>query len=133
MSDLRRRAVNQTGRETNDNGNDNDTKEIRNGDTPQDAIATPLEKNGHKEKDNSTETGPIARFRRYLASPRGKRRNSFVFLLGGLFGIFIALFFANHNEVISLDAIMDLNLDSLIDVMPSGILSDAKEFTVRSA
>lgn len=59
-----------------------------------------------------------------------KRRNGLVFTLGGIFGVFVALFFANQNEVISLDALMDLNLDSLIDVIPAGIIKDAKEFSV---
>jgi phospholipid:diacylglycerol acyltransferase len=51
-------------------------------------------------------------------------------VLGGLFGIFIALFFANQQEVISLESLMDLNLDSLIDAIPQGIIRDAKEFSV---
>lgn len=45
--------------------------------------------------------------------------------------MFLAVFFANQNEVISLDALTDLNLDALIDVIPAGILNDAKEFSVR--
>ena len=65
-----------------------------------------------------------------MAKPRGKRRHSFVFLLGGLFGVFVALFFANQNEVINLDVLADLNLDALIDVMPQGFISDALAFTV---
>ncbi|KAL1988133.1 hypothetical protein VTN96DRAFT_663 [Rasamsonia emersonii] len=79
--------------------------------------------------DEKPSLSPFVRLKRCLAKPRGKRRNSFIFLLGGLFGIFVALFFANQNEVISLDALMDLNLDALIDVIPQGILRDAKEFT----
>jgi phospholipid:diacylglycerol acyltransferase len=43
----------------------------------------------------------------------------------------VALFFANQHEVISLDALMDLNLESLIDVVPAGLVRDAKEFSVR--
>lgn len=62
---------------------------------------------------------------------RSKRRNGLIFGLGGIFGIFVALFFANQNEVISLDALLDLNIDSLIDVIPAGIVRDAKEFSVR--
>jgi phospholipid:diacylglycerol acyltransferase len=80
--------------------------------------------------DEKPSLSPFVRLKRYMATPRGKRRNSIVFLLGGLFGIFVALFFANHNDVINLDALLDLNLDALIDVIPQGILSDAKEFTV---
>ena len=67
-----------------------------------------------------------------IPKPRSKRRNGLIFALGGLFGIFVALFFANQQEVISLDSLMDLNLDSLIDVIPQGIVKDAREFSVCS-
>jgi phospholipid:diacylglycerol acyltransferase len=59
----------------------------------------------------------------------GKRRNGLIFTLGGIFGVFLALFFANQNEL-SLEALMDLNLDALIDVIPAGVLRDAKQFSV---
>jgi phospholipid:diacylglycerol acyltransferase len=71
-----------------------------------------------------------AKVKQLVIKPRSKRRNGFIFLLGGIFGIFVALFFANQHEVISLDSIMDLNLDSLMDAIPQGILRDVKEFSV---
>lgn len=71
-----------------------------------------------------------AKVKQLVIKPRSKRRNGFIFLLGGIFGIFIALFFANQHEVISLDSLMDLNLDSLIEAIPQGILRDVKEFSV---
>ncbi|KAJ5773548.1 hypothetical protein N7457_008444 [Penicillium paradoxum] len=70
-----------------------------------------------------------AKVKQVVIKPRSKRRNGFIFMLGGFFGIFIALFFANQHEVISLDSLMDLNLESLMDVIPQGILSDVKEFS----
>lgn len=71
-----------------------------------------------------------AKVKQLVIKPRSKRRNGFIFALGGLFGIFIALFFANQQEVINLDGLMDLNIDTLIDVIPQGIVRDAKEFSV---
>lgn len=71
-----------------------------------------------------------AKVKQLVLKPRSKRRNGFIFLLGGIFGIFIALFFANQHEVISLDSIMDLNLESLMEAIPQGILRDVKEFSV---
>ncbi|PLN80438.1 putative Phospholipid:diacylglycerol acyltransferase [Aspergillus taichungensis] len=65
----------------------------------------------------------------FLTKPRSKRRNSLIFLLGGLFGILFALFFANQQDVISLDSLLDLNLDTLMDAIPQGIVWDAREFT----
>jgi phospholipid:diacylglycerol acyltransferase len=123
MPDLRRRAGRRSG---TDNNNGNNTKA-----TP--TQAEPENKELQLDADKAPSLlAPLAKLKNSLGKPRGKRRHSFVFLLGGLFGIFVALFFANQNEVISLDALLDLNLDSLIDVMPSGLLSDAKEFTVGS-
>lgn len=125
MSNIRRRAVNQAHQgDDNNNGQPIPTQQ----DAAGIASATPT---ADVDTDEKPSLSPLVRLKRYLAKPRGKRRHSFVFMLGGLFGIFVAVFFANQNEVISLDALMDLNLDSLIDVMPQGILRDAKEFTVR--
>lgn len=95
--------------------------------------ATPTT-NAENGGDSGTIVGDLTEQIRHVEVPvfkkRSKRRNGLIFGLGGLFGVFIALFFANHNEVISFDALMDLNLDSLIDVIPAGMVRDAKEFTV---
>lgn len=72
-----------------------------------------------------------ASVKQLVIKPRSKRRNGFIFMLGGFFGIFIALFFANQHEVIRLDSLMDLNLESLMEAIPQGIMSDVKEFSVR--
>jgi phospholipid:diacylglycerol acyltransferase len=82
------------------------------------------------EEDKLREEFDGAKVKQLVIRPRSKRRNGFIFILGGLFGIFIALFFANQQDVISLESLMDLNLDSLIDAIPQGIISDAKQFTV---
>lgn len=74
---------------------------------------------------------PEPPYNKYVPKPRSKRRNGLIFALGGIFGIFVALFFANQQEVISLDSLMDLNLDTLIDAIPQGIVKDALEFSVR--
>lgn len=82
------------------------------------------------EEDKLREEFDGAKVKQLVIRPRSKRRNGLIFVLGGLFGIFIALFFANQQEVISFDSLMDLNLDSLIDAIPQGIIRDAKEFSV---
>ena len=61
-----------------------------------------------------------------------KRRHYLVFILGGLFGVCVAAFFAQKQEVINFEGILDLNLDSLIDVIPAGVIKDAKDITVSS-
>src|SRR4051794_26982669 len=61
-----------------------------------------------------------------------KRRFGLIFSLGGLFGIIVAGVFANHNDVINinLDLLSDLNLDSFFDVIPAGILKEARDISV---
>ncbi|KAF7714175.1 Phospholipid:diacylglycerol acyltransferase [Penicillium ucsense] len=83
------------------------------------------------EEDKLREEFGGAKVKQLVIRPRSKRRNGFIFVLGGLFGVLVALFFANQQEVISLESLMDLNLESLIDVMPQGIVRDAKAFSQR--
>lgn len=59
-----------------------------------------------------------------------KRRQWWLFVLGGLFGLTVAAFFANHHDVINLEGLVDFNLDNLIDVLPAGVIRDAKDITV---
>ncbi|RAK78783.1 phospholipid:diacylglycerol acyltransferase [Aspergillus fijiensis CBS 313.89] len=65
----------------------------------------------------------------FIHKPRSKRRNGLIFALGGLFGVLVAVLFANQQDVISLDSLMDFNIESLMEVMPHGFLNDAREFT----
>ena len=60
---------------------------------------------------------------------KSKRRSWLVFALGGLFGIVCAAVFAQKQEYVNL-GLGDFNLESLIDVIPAGIIKDAKEITV---
>lgn len=62
-----------------------------------------------------------------------KRRNVWVFGLGGLFGLVLAGFFASSNEFMDLVSMKDLNLDSIFDVLPAGLINDARDLQVRRA
>ena len=65
------------------------------------------------------------------ASQKGrKRRNGLIFGLGGLFGIVLAAFFANQHDV-DLRGMLDMNFyEGLLDVIPAGVLREAKDITV---
>ena len=65
-----------------------------------------------------------------LKSKKSKRRQGLIFGLGGLFGLLIAAFFANRHDVIKLEGLVDFNLEALLDVIPAGIVNDAKDITV---
>lgn len=65
-----------------------------------------------------------------LTKKRSRRWQWMIFGLGGLFGIVIAAFFAQRHDVINLEGLIDMNLESLLDVIPAGIVKDAKDLTV---
>jgi phospholipid:diacylglycerol acyltransferase len=62
------------------------------------------------------------------APKKSKRRNTFVFLLGSLCGIIGAGFFASSNDMIAIPEFGELSMDSLLDVVPAGLVSDLKIF-----
>ncbi|KAI1007715.1 Phospholipid:diacylglycerol acyltransferase [Podosphaera aphanis] len=59
-----------------------------------------------------------------------QRRNSLIFILGGLIGILLAGFFANQNDLIYLPEFGDFSMDSLLDVLPAGFMTDAKDLLI---
>lgn len=83
------------------------------------------------ERGEEVRLVPVSKLKKLSDGHKSKRRNGFVFGLGGLFGLIVAAFFANQHDVISFEGIMDLNLESVFDVIPAGIIRDAKELTVN--
>lgn len=55
-----------------------------------------------------------------------RRRSTLWFFIGGLIGLIAALFLAESQDVIKLEGLLDVNLDSLMDVIPAGIVKDVK-------
>ncbi|KAK1251390.1 hypothetical protein MKX07_006869 [Trichoderma sp. CBMAI-0711] len=56
-----------------------------------------------------------------------KRRNTFIFLLGGLCGLIAAGFFAKTNDLIDLPELTEINMDSFLDVIPAGLVRDMRD------
>lgn len=75
---------------------------------------------------------PASQLKKLKTKSRSKRRTTLIFSLGGLFGIVVAAFFAQQHDVINLEGLVDFNLESLLDVIPAGIVNDAKDITVRT-
>ena len=42
----------------------------------------------------------------------------------------VAAVFAQKHEIVNLEGLVDFNLESLVDVIPAGIVKDAKQITV---
>lgn len=56
-----------------------------------------------------------------------KRRNTFIFFLGCLFGIVAAGFFASSNDLIGFPEFGDLTMDSILDALPAGLAKDMRD------
>ena len=59
-----------------------------------------------------------------------KRRATAIFLLGSLFGIIAAGFFAKTNDLIDFPEIGELSMDSLFDALPAGLVKDMRDLVV---
>ncbi|KKA28007.1 hypothetical protein TD95_004844 [Thielaviopsis punctulata] len=64
-------------------------------------------------------------------APMRRRRSTFIFFLGSLFGIVAAGFFAKNNDLIDFPELGDLSIDSLYEALPSalpaGLVSDVRD------
>ncbi len=59
-----------------------------------------------------------------------KRKTTVIFLLGSLFGIIAAGFFAKSNDLIDFPEIGELSMDSLFDALPAGLVGDVRDLVV---
>lgn len=59
-----------------------------------------------------------------------KRKFGAIFLLGGLFGIVAAGFFAKSNDLIDFPDISDLSMDTWLDVLPDSFVKDLRDMVV---
>ncbi|KAI9738183.1 MAG: hypothetical protein M1834_008681 [Cirrosporium novae-zelandiae] len=91
-----------------------------------------LSRDGTPDTNEEVQLVPISKLKNLTHKP-SKRRNGLIFGLGGLFGVLLAAFFAQQNEVINFEGLMDMNLDSLIEVLPPGLMKDAKDIQVGTA
>lgn len=60
----------------------------------------------------------------------GKRKNFWIFGLGGVFGLIIAAFFAGSNDLIDLKSIEGMNLESLMEALPANFVKSAQQLQV---
>lgn len=93
------------------------------------AIATDTPSDSPTPRDESPEDDEKVRTARRHKKSR-KRKTTAIFLLGSLFGIVVAGFFANSNDLISLPDIGELSMDSLLDVLPAGLVKDMRDLVV---
>ena len=58
-----------------------------------------------------------------------KRRTGLTFGLGSLLGLIVAGFFASQTDVVNFESLLDVKLDSFMDVLPAGVIREAKDIT----
>jgi phospholipid:diacylglycerol acyltransferase len=61
---------------------------------------------------------------------KSKRKNAWIFGLGGVFGLVVAGFFASSNEMIDLKGLENMNLDSVWDALPASFVRSAQQLQV---
>jgi hypothetical protein len=61
-----------------------------------------------------------------------KRRNGLIFFLGGVFGLLAAGFFAQRRDLLDFPELRELSMESLIEVLPAGFISDARDLAVSA-
>jgi phospholipid:diacylglycerol acyltransferase len=61
-----------------------------------------------------------------------KRKTTAIFLLGSLFGLVAAGFFAKSNDLIDFPELgeLSMSMDSLFDVLPAGLVKDMRDLVV---
>lgn len=59
-----------------------------------------------------------------------KRRNGLIFFLGGIFGLLVAGFFAQRSDLLDFPELGDLSMESLMEILPAGFVSDARDLAV---
>lgn len=67
-----------------------------------------------------------------VVHPKRKRKLGAIFLLGSLFGIIAAGFFAKTNDLIDFPDIGELSVDNLLDALPAGLVRDVRDLVVRN-
>jgi phospholipid:diacylglycerol acyltransferase len=82
------------------------------------------------EKAEEVRLAPVSKIVGHKKAKGGKRRNGFIFFLGGLAGIVAAGLFAKNNDLIDLPELGDLSMDSLLDVLPANFVKDARDLMV---
>ena len=61
----------------------------------------------------------------------GKRKNLWIFGLGGVFGLIVAGFFASSNDLIDMSSLERVNLESIMDALPANFVRSAQQLQVR--
>ncbi len=89
--------------------------------SPTDAIVEQLDDTADKAHEGATS---------YEKGKGRKHRHTLIFLLGSLFGLVAAGLFAKSNDLIVFPELGELSMDSFLDVIPAGLVTDLRDLMV---
>ncbi|KAK5124566.1 hypothetical protein LTR85_001783 [Meristemomyces frigidus] len=93
-----------------------------------DSSPAPGPRDGGAEDYKVISAKKLEQLTKKVRKPGRRRRNAWVFGLGGLFGVFVAGLFASNNGgldgLVDMAGWSDLSLDSILDVLPTGLVRD---------
>ncbi|KAM7194623.1 Lecithin:cholesterol acyltransferase domain containing protein [Rhypophila sp. PSN 637] len=115
-STLRRRII----------GNETPSEAITENETPSEAPSEAPSETPTPPNEKPETRGDSVKIVHHKTKTR-KRKTTAIFLLGSLFGIIAAGFFAKTNDLIDFPEFGDLSMDSLFDVLPAGLIKDMRE------
>jgi phospholipid:diacylglycerol acyltransferase len=102
---------------------------------PEDPAAKETERSNagtHSERPTSLRVVPEEKLEAFKQKRTSKRKNLWIFGLGGVFGLLLAAFFAQTNDIIDLPGLDTMNLDNLMDILPAAFIRDAQQLQVCS-
>ena len=87
-------------------------------------------------EDSSCETPvppqPKVKHHHHIVIKKPRKRSTWlIFTFGGLAGLLLAGVAANNQDMVNLQLLRELNFDSIIDVIPVGILKEASDISQR--
>ena len=103
-------------------------------DSSRDASPAPAPKEAGGDAYRVIPKEKLEKLRAGVKQKGSKRRNAWIFGLGGLFGLFIAGFFASSSggldKLVTMAGLEDMNLDSILDVLPAGLIREVRDLQV---
>ena len=81
------------------------------------------------EPGEAVKVVPVKKLQALTTSKKSKKKSYLLFGLGGLFGIIVALIFAQSQDVIRLEGMFDVSFESLMEALPASVIKDARDLT----
>ncbi|EXJ59573.1 phospholipid:diacylglycerol acyltransferase [Cladophialophora yegresii CBS 114405] len=86
-------------------------------------------RDGTPDPNEEVSVVPTKKLEKLTKRRHSKRRSGLTFGLGGVLGLMLALLLAQSQDIVKLEGLLEVNLDSLLDAIPAGIVNDVKDLS----